>query len=753
MSIKYLTLDNGLRVVLYHAPRLTRCAAVVRVAAGSHDVSPQWPGLAHFLEHLLFLGTDSFLADENFMTFVQRHGGQVNASTRERTTDFFFELSPSAFAPGLERLCDMLAHPRLTPADQLREREVLHAEFIAWSQDAETIFQTSLVQSVSAAHPLRAFHAGNRYSLAVQREAFQQALQDFYKRFYQAGQMILSLAGPQSLDELERLATLYGGYFAEGELQEQQAPPALQDEFSRPPAVTDPRRLNLVFACENLPESANEAVRFLCTWITDVRPGGLLFELHERGLIETLKAEPLYQFDGQLLLNVEFVLNNDSLDQRQTITALFFDWLTFFKAHWPDFHKEYALLQLRRLEISGALELARYLTVPLDGHLPVDAVLDQLHAIAVDNCPVEPIAWHLPQPNPFLREAVEEPTEGSMFLRWRLTAAHPALWYMLNSGLVNLTHAALQAGVALDFSAQGNFWQLTLKGLAEPIPLILQHALRLLTDPDSKTLARFGQSRTESPQPPIRQLLKHLADDYLDVSVAVDNVSDLSAVWAKAHWTTFSLGLPADAVDGEDLLIPGKPEQPPWDTPIRKTTNRRKAHLSDASENAVLLFCPTPGQRLADEAALRLLAHLGQPAFYQRLRVELQLGYAVFSGLRQIGGQSGWLFGVQSPSASVDELLEHMQAFIRHLPELVEACDLSAQHQALASQLDPTAMPHAQASEWLWQAYLAGRDVFYPLRLRDALLHFKKPQLLDAIDELQRASGEWLILTNRPLTR
>ena len=139
MPIKYLTLSNGLRVVLYHAPRLNRCAAVLRVAAGSHDASPKWPGLAHFLEHLLFLGTERFPADENLMTFVQRHGGQVNASTRERLTDFFFELSPSAFAQGLERLCDMLTHPRLAPADQLRERDVVHAEFIAWSQDTQAM--------------------------------------------------------------------------------------------------------------------------------------------------------------------------------------------------------------------------------------------------------------------------------------------------------------------------------------------------------------------------------------------------------------------------------------------------------------------------------------------------------------------------------------------------------------------------------------------------------------------------------------
>ena len=52
--------------------RLKRCAAVLQVAAGSHDVPLAWPGLAHFLEHLLFLGTERFPAGEGLMAYVQR---------------------------------------------------------------------------------------------------------------------------------------------------------------------------------------------------------------------------------------------------------------------------------------------------------------------------------------------------------------------------------------------------------------------------------------------------------------------------------------------------------------------------------------------------------------------------------------------------------------------------------------------------------------------------------------------------------
>ncbi|MCE6985023.1 pyrroloquinoline quinone biosynthesis protein PqqF, partial [Pseudomonas frederiksbergensis] len=78
----------------------------------------------HFLEHLFFLGTQRFTLEDGLMRYVQHHGGQVNASTRERTTEFFFEVPQAAFAGGLERLCDMLAHPQFGLERQLREREV-----------------------------------------------------------------------------------------------------------------------------------------------------------------------------------------------------------------------------------------------------------------------------------------------------------------------------------------------------------------------------------------------------------------------------------------------------------------------------------------------------------------------------------------------------------------------------------------------------------------------------------------------------
>ena len=227
MRSAHFTLANGLQVTLRHAPQLKRCAAAVRVRAGSHDAPPAWPGLAHFLEHLFFLGNARFAIDDALMRYVQRQGGQVNASTRERTTDFFFEVPVAAFDGGLTRLCEMLARPAADLAQQQREREVIHAEFIAWSRNPQAQQQFALLQSVSPQHPLSGFHAGNRFTLALQDPAFQRALGMFHQRFYQGGQVTLSLCGPQPLDALERLGRQFGSLFPAGGRAEQAMPPPL----------------------------------------------------------------------------------------------------------------------------------------------------------------------------------------------------------------------------------------------------------------------------------------------------------------------------------------------------------------------------------------------------------------------------------------------------------------------------------------------------------------------------------------------
>ncbi|MEB0046991.1 MULTISPECIES: pyrroloquinoline quinone biosynthesis protein PqqF [unclassified Pseudomonas] len=785
-------LANGLRLTLRHAPHLKRCAAVLRVAAGSHDVPLAWPGLAHFLEHLLFLGTKRFPAAQGLMAYVQRHGGQVNARTRERTTDFFFELPPPSFVGGLERLSDMLAHPLMNLDDQLREREVLQAEFMAWSQDAAAQQQIALFNGLSATHPLRAFHAGNRDSLPVPQPEFQQALKDFYQGFYQTGQMTLSLAGPQSLEELRTMAETFAGDMSRNGKGLQQAPARLMDSSNHSYQQIDDRRLDLLFAFEALPASSSDALAFLCHWLNAAKPGGLRVELQNCGVADNLKATVLYQFCGQALLHIEVTLSANASPTSAREQLL--DWLGFFAAqqNWSGLRAEYAALLQRQQHVSGALPLAQRDVEQLETGLceqGVATLKDVLKQIgAVDNFTGQ---WQLPAPNPFLRSEApatnaglirgqtsahrglrtfaqdrsrgrrerspmqfsqtlaETTEEGALYLRWRLDSTPESrLQSNLENHLQPLREDARQAGVDFSFNASGNEWLLKMTGLQEPMPIVLEHALTALTTVDADCL----QAAPKTPAlMPIRQLLNVLPERCVqDTAVS----AGLQQLWSSARWDGLALGLSMQTQTAMGVAlsrVPGTADNQSTPPPSISSQYVWDTVDTGAGEHALLLFCPTATHEIADEASWRLLAHLSQTPFYQRLRVELQLGYAVFSGVRQIHGQTGLLFGVQSPSWVAQSLLQHIEQFLSGLPEMIQNMaepDFNAQRKALADQLDSNTLPHAQAAELLWQGKLAGRSSDYLSLLCEAILMIDRPALLAAAQRLNTAEGGWRCLAN-----
>ncbi|MFP3518214.1 pyrroloquinoline quinone biosynthesis protein PqqF [Pseudomonas sp. SIMBA_077] len=793
LNTQRLTLENGLTLSLRHEPRLNQCAAFLRVHVGSHDVPTAWPGLAHFLEHLLFLGTERFPATDNLMAYVQRHGGQVNARTQARHTDFFFEVPNAAFEGGLERLCDMLAHPRMNRDEQMREREVLHAEFIAWAREPSAQRQLGLFQPLNPAHPLRAFHAGNRFSLPIPRPAFQQALADFYQPSYQAANISLSLVGPLPAPTLKALAERYTDQLAKGSPPRQSSPRALMLNHQSVYQQLDAQHLDLLFALEQLPQACSAALDYVCHWLNADKPGSLLAYLREHQLCNTLKAEVLYHYSGQALLHIEFSATQHIAHHATQISDAFYDWLTFFSAHQqhPDLRNAFMLQRQRQQEVCSALALARSELERSDQSLEaLTCVLQQMLPAAP---PALQHTWQLPAPNPFL-VTPKEPThaglirgqtsahrglrtfaqdrlrshrnhsamrvsadlpeaghEAAVYLRWRLPAAPNAdVQLTLANSLRPLQADARHAGVELSGSPCGNDWLLKMQGFHAPMPAILEHALRALS-----SLEAEQDVSVVAPLMPIRQLLKRLPE--CSQSGLEPTLSDASQCWVGARWDGLAVGLPSATAPLISAALNKAPGTPDAHLPRAEYSAQRRwiTQACDSSEQAVLLFCPAPTGDLGAEAAWRLLAHVAQTPFYQQLRVERQLGYAVFSGLRQLNGQTGLLFGVQSPHASGAEIFEHIRAFLVELPTLIAALDETTFMQArdaLAQQVLPAALSGPQASEWLWQARLAGHSSGYFEALYAELIRLDLRTTLEAAQQINRPECAWLCLATQPAT-
>ena len=747
-ATRHLTLANGLQLTLRHAPRLKRSAAALRVHAGSHDAPRQWPGLAHFLEHLFFLGTTRFPLEDGLMRYVQALGGQVNASTGERTTDFFFEVPPAALAGGLERLCQMLAEPDLGIERQHREREVIHAEFIAWSRNPQAQQQFALLQSVAGGHPLSGFHAGNRHTLALRNIAFQQALTGFHQCFYQGGQITLSLCGPQPLDELEQLGRQYAGLFATGALAPQGVPPALAANQS------------LLFAHEGLPAGAEQALKLLMANLADNRPGSWLDALERRGWLKGVKVEKLYAFAGQLLWHIDLKLGAQA--STDEALKLLHGWFDFIRHAAPTpLNSAFNLLQQRRERSASALELARrdsagqpFAALDEQALAALEALLAQLPCRAYGQ-------WQLPAAEPLLLEELPSSRTAALppalsisnllpparqyaalYLRWQVPSAlHQQLHGLLERALHPLQVRCEQACVQLQFSATGEYWQLRCAGHPAAVIRATGQALALLRAP-----SRWQPAPPEALNLiPIRALINQLPDAVLGTRPEATPPSTfdqalLDDAWQHSHWQGLAAGFDSGAAQALGAVLQHCPGQGAAPMPAALWAGHRWQHAKVAgSEHALLLFCPLPADR---QASGRLLAQLLQGPVYQRLRVELQLGYAVFSTFRQVEGIGGLLFGVQSPHASQAEILGHLRALLSQGVTL----DTDAR-QALAEQFDEPAMTNAEVAEWAWQTHLATQPGDL-LALQRSILMTQQADLDDLLRDLLGTDCAWLCLAN-----
>nr|WP_314491632.1 pyrroloquinoline quinone biosynthesis protein PqqF [uncultured Pseudomonas sp.] len=764
-TTRHLHLPNGLRVTLRHAPHLTRAAAALRVRAGSHDAPGRWPGLAHLLEHLLFLGTARFPLPDGLMRFVQGVGGQVNATTRERTTDFFFEVPCPAFAGALERLCQMLAEPELGVARQQAEREVIHAEFIAWSRDAQAQRQFALLQALSPRHPLRGFHAGNRYTLNVRAPAFQQALQQFHQRFYRGAQMTLSLCGPQPLDALQALAERFGSLFAPGPAYDQAAPPALLDE-----PLPTPTNLaqGLLLAHEGLGPGAEQAVVLLCSHLNEPHLGGWLATLQRRHWIRSCQAQPLYAFAGQALWHVQLDACPDT--PAEQVQHALHDWLAWLRETQPaQLDAQFGTLQARKGLTASALQWARsdsgglpFTGLDADGFTALARLLDGLPDRSREH-------WQLPPPEPLLLDTLPEATVissadtlahaalhidpilpaqphfASLRLRWRLPEPALALKVVLQRALAPLQARAERAAVALRFDGVGPCLDLACSGPPAAVVRTTALALSALRQP----AADAWQTTPEDTLPPmpIRALLAQLPQAVGGVSLppnddAPPSVTALETLWSAARWQGQATGFDRDglrALNHALHAVPGQPTTRSWPAPSQH--RRWSPWLAASGEHALLLFCPVDP---VQQPAARLLGHLLQGPVYQRLRVELQLGYAVFSAFRQVEGVAGLLFGVQSPQTEVRQLLAHLQAVLKAGVTLTPTA-----RQDLVAQFEPNHMPPEDLAHHAWQAYLSGEASDLG-RLRVAIGDLEQADLDALLAALLDPAAPWLCLANRP---
>ena len=262
-QVTTFTLDNGLEVVVIEDHRAPVVSHMVWYRAGSADETPGSSGVAHFLEHLLFKGTDTLDPGE-FSKIVAQNGGTDNAFTSYDQTAYYQRVAADRLGLMMEMEADRMVNLRLDEEDILTERDVIIEERnMRVENDPSALMREQLGATLYLNH---------RYGIPIigwrdEMETLDlDAAYDFYHRFYAPNNAILIVAGDVTPDEVKALAEEhYGPLEANPEVGAPRARPQEPEQTAerrlifRDPRVAQPYVMRRYLAPERDPGDQREA--------------------------------------------------------------------------------------------------------------------------------------------------------------------------------------------------------------------------------------------------------------------------------------------------------------------------------------------------------------------------------------------------------------------------------------------------------------------------------------------------------------
>ncbi len=196
------TLGNGLRVVSEHLPGSRSASIGAWFAVGSRDEAPERSGASHFLEHLLFKGTEERSA-RAVAEAIDGVGGDMNAFTAREYTAFYARVPDTSASMATDLLFDVLRRPALRGSDVDAERQVINEELVAALDTPDDLVHIVLYETLFAGHALGREVLGEPETI---RAMGPDDIADFHSRWYRPVNMVIAAAG--NIDHGELVATV-----------------------------------------------------------------------------------------------------------------------------------------------------------------------------------------------------------------------------------------------------------------------------------------------------------------------------------------------------------------------------------------------------------------------------------------------------------------------------------------------------------------------------------------------------------------
>lgn len=201
------TLPNGIRIVSESIPYVKSVTLGFWIGSGSRSEDNRTHGVSHFIEHLLFKGTQSRSAKEIAET-VDEVGGQLNAFTAKEYTCYYIKVLDTHLPLAMDILSDMLLNSRFDRDDISREREVVLEEVKMYEDTPDELVHDIHLDANWSGHELGRNILGSVNSIS---QFERQLVLDYFQDFYTADNLVISAAGNFNHDQLVELTNRYLG--------------------------------------------------------------------------------------------------------------------------------------------------------------------------------------------------------------------------------------------------------------------------------------------------------------------------------------------------------------------------------------------------------------------------------------------------------------------------------------------------------------------------------------------------------------
>mmetsp|Transcript_41326 Transcript_41326/g.88013 ORF Transcript_41326/g.88013 Transcript_41326/m.88013 type:complete len:1005 (+) Transcript_41326:194-3208(+) len=204
------TFESGLRVLVVSDPEAEKSSFAVAVEAGSLEDPAEFQGLAHFTEHMLFLGSKKYPDKDDFSKHLARYGGTHNAYTAAEETVYFNEIGNDGLDKGLDIFAQFFISPSFRDDMVDKEIHAVDSEHKKNQPDTQRRLWHLLRSKANPKNPMHQFSTGDLKTLKLQPESkglsLEDALRSFHSENYCASRLHFVLVSNLTTDEELALA-------------------------------------------------------------------------------------------------------------------------------------------------------------------------------------------------------------------------------------------------------------------------------------------------------------------------------------------------------------------------------------------------------------------------------------------------------------------------------------------------------------------------------------------------------------------